>query len=98
MEILIRIPRLACSHYTRIDGLGGMTKIFESPDKGHTVYARDIGSSERELVELSQPVTDILNRWTRWITILKIAETNPTLRDAVDKVEMIYALIKKEPY
>jgi len=28
-----------------------MTKIFESPDKGKTVYERDFGRDERKLVE-----------------------------------------------
>jgi hypothetical protein len=34
-------------------------KIYESPDKGQTVYARDFGSTERTLVK-----TAIQQQWT----------------------------------
>lgn len=29
------------------------TKIFESPDKGKTIYERDFGSTERRLIKTS---------------------------------------------
>ena len=36
-----------------------MTKIYESPDKGKTVYAREFGESEKYLyIENAEPVTD----------------------------------------
>jgi hypothetical protein len=34
-------------------------KIYESPDKGQTVYARDFGSTERTLVK-----TAVQQQWT----------------------------------
>jgi hypothetical protein len=34
-------------------------KIYESPDKGQTVYARDFGSTERILVK-----TSVQQQWT----------------------------------
>ena len=36
-----------------------MTKIFESPDKGKTVYAREFGESEKHLyMENVEPVKE----------------------------------------
>ena len=33
--------------------------IFESPDKGKTVYKRDFGSEERELIINAKSLTDV---------------------------------------
>jgi hypothetical protein len=66
--------------------------IFESPDKGNTVYARTIGSNERTLVHSKyQPW---VNRWNDWQDIIKAAETNPALDDLIKKAEMVYELTK----
>ena len=67
--------------------------IFESPDKGHTVYARTIGSTERTLV-YSEPVLHWRARWYEWEDILRAAEDNPALDDLIKKAEMVYELTK----
>ena len=36
-----------------------MKYIFESPDKGKTVYKRDFGSEERELIINAKSLTEI---------------------------------------
>lgn len=66
--------------------------IYESPDGGKTIYSRDSGSTDRTLVKQDSGVT----RWHEWREILKMAEDNVTLHDAIQRVEVIYALIKKE--
>jgi hypothetical protein len=35
-------------------------------------------------------------KWYEWKEILKLAETEPSLADAINKAEMVYALLKKE--
>jgi hypothetical protein len=35
-------------------------------------------------------------KWYEWKEILKLAETEPSLADAINKAEIIYALVKKE--
>ena len=67
--------------------------IYESPDGGKTVYARDSLSGERELVRID-PFALQKNRWFKWKEILVAAETCPTLADAISKAEMIYELTK----
>ena len=37
----------------------GDMHIFESPDKGKTVYKRDFGSEERELIINAKSLTDV---------------------------------------
>lgn len=67
--------------------------IYESPDGGKTIYARDSLSGERELIKID-PFKLQKNRWFRWKEILEAAETCPTLADAISKAEMIYELTK----
>lgn len=67
--------------------------VYESPDGGNTVYRRLVGSLERELHYESDEVR-IAHRWTRFEDIVKLAETEPALNDAIKQVEMLYALLK----
>ena len=39
--------------FSDLDGVERKPKIYESPDKGKTVYERDFGSRERTLVKTS---------------------------------------------
>lgn len=78
-----------------------MTDIFESPDKGETIYVRQPGSTERKLIIDNRtvdgrPLHEHLMESKLWDDIHREAKTNVTLADALDKVKMIYALIKKE--
>ena len=70
-----------------------MTKIFESPDGGKTVYSRSMGKQEKELYWSAYP-RHWKARWYEWEDILKIADQHPSLRDAIEKAEMIYQLVK----
>jgi len=69
--------------------------IFESPDGGKTVYSRKGGSLDRTLIK-EDPNKKFLSKWHEWREILTLAETEPSLADAINQAEIIYALIKKE--
>lgn len=69
--------------------------IYESPDGGKTVYSRKSGSSDRTMVK-EDDAKHHITRWYEWKNILKLAETEPSLADAINKAEVIYALVKKE--
>lgn len=74
-----------------------MTKIFESPDGGNTVYSRESGSSEKTLIYESPKVKSLheeILESKMWGEIRRLAKTNPTMKDAVDKVIMVYHLVK----
>jgi hypothetical protein len=71
-----------------------MTKIFESPDGGHTVYQRNINSNEQELLyEDDYAKTQKLKR--EWMHIFEIANSNPTLKKACEQIIVLYRLIEK---
>jgi len=74
-----------------------MPKIFESPDKGETIYSRESGSWEKELVSESPKVRSLRDEITEakmWGDIRRLAKTNVTLQDALNKVVTIYHLVK----
>ena len=75
-----------------------MSQIFESPNKGKTVYSREAGQTERTLHSMAPELQGILaeiQAERMWATILKEAKTNITLQDALDRVIMIYKLSKE---
>jgi len=69
--------------------------VYESPNGGKTIYSRKSGSSSRELIK-ENPGDKLTQQWITWKEILKLAETEPSLRDAIEQAEIVYALIKKE--
>ena len=69
--------------------------IYESPDGGKTVYSRKSGSSDRTLIK-EDTDKHYVTKWYEWKEILKLAETEPSLADAINQAEIIYALVKKE--
>jgi hypothetical protein len=69
--------------------------IYESPDGGKTVYSRKSGSSDRTLVQ-EDPNKHYITKWYEWREILKLAETEPSLANAINKAEMLYVILKKE--
>jgi len=69
--------------------------IYESPDGGKTVYSRKSGSPDRTMVK-EDDTKHYITRWYEWKEILKLAETEPSLADAINQAEIIYALVKKE--
>jgi hypothetical protein len=65
-----------------------MTKyIFESPDGGETVYRRELGNNDRELIKISNA-----KNYTHWREICAKAESDDYLRDLLDRAETYYRL------
>ena len=67
--------------------------IYESPDGGKTIYARQPGFRERVLVH-EAPEVQTKRRWLQLKEAVELAENNKTLDDAISQVEMIYKLVK----
>lgn len=90
----IRIPRsvnLLCMTKRLPDN---KAVIYESPDGGNTVWARPFGEADR--VPVAQCSTmSWRTRWYGWVDILQVAQNNPSLENAIQHAEMIYALIKE---
>jgi hypothetical protein len=72
--------------------------IFESPDGGRTVYARQPGSAAKALhyqdPKLLQELQDLENK-RRWAEIFEARHNNTALDELCNKVEMLYELGKK---
>ena len=73
-----------------------MTDIFESPDKGETIYVRQTGSTDRYLVKENTSLISQIREDQLWGNIRRAAETNKTLADILNQAKIVYALIKKE--
>ena len=69
-----------------------MPKIFESPDRGQTVYSREFGQSGRALHHQSSQA----RRAELWRSIHQAAETDPELQKLLQQVE-IYHTLKNIP-
>ena len=75
-----------------------MTKIYESPDGGKTVYARETGSSSRTLIGWNGSAKPkYIDELRLWQDIRDSAKTNPALQKALDNVIIIYKLSKDNP-
>ena len=72
----------------------GATYIYERSDG--RVYAREVGKTERQLIGYDLDSAPLQRNKTLWNEILKEAETNPTLQDALDRVKILYELSKKD--
>ena len=75
----------------------GATYIYESPDGGETVYAREHGHSERVMVGQSlkaRTLREMILEDELWANIRKAAKTDPTLQDALNQAIMIYQLTR----
>ena len=76
----------------------GATYIYERVDE--TVFRREFGATEREVVGYDHRITDgrpvhehIMDA-KMWGEIRRAAPSNPALQDALDRVIMIYQLSK----
>ena len=71
------------------------TYIYESPDGGDTVYRRTPGSLDREMIKES-PFRKKMSRNQLWLDIVASAESDPVLKDMLDRIE-IYHRLKDSP-
>ena len=78
----------------------GATYVYERD--GNKIYAREFGSTERQLVgydydgsgaDLERGLAKFKQE-VLWTEILKAAETNTSLQEAIDRVRVIYELSK----
>ena len=72
--------------------------IYETPDGGHTVYARRPGSSHRELhgqSEQLQVERAQLEQQRRWIDIFQERKNNPELDRLCEQLEIMYELSRQ---
>jgi hypothetical protein len=69
--------------------------VFESPDGGRTVYARQPGDPKRKLHSqdpaLQQELKDLENS-KRWVEILQARKDDPELNHLCEQVEILYEL------
>lgn len=72
-----------------------MTKIFESPDGGKTVYQREFNKVERTQIK-SAGIED-LREHQLWHEIRIAAKTNPALKKACDNIKVLYRLSVDKP-
>ena len=72
----------------------GATYIYERADG--IMYAREFGSdpSTRRIISYDLESSPERKHFSLWNDILKEAETNPTLQNALDRVIMLYKLSK----
>lgn len=82
--------------------------IYESPDGGKTVYAREFGSNHKQLVgyrydinnshvNTKSPGQQDYEDHILWNEIRQAAKTNPTLHKAMERVKLLYRLSKDDP-
>jgi hypothetical protein len=73
--------------------------IFESPDGGRTVYARNPGSKEKTLhwqnPELQLELQE-LEQQKRWVDIFQARKDNAELDRLCEQVEILYELGRRE--
>lgn len=73
--------------------------IFESPDGGRTVYARNAGSKERVLhhqdPELQRELAELESQ-KRWVDIFQTRQDNPELNRLCEQVEILYELSREQ--
>ena len=73
--------------------------IFESPDGGRTVYARNLCQKERTLhyqdSELQRELVELESQ-KRWVDIFQSRQNNPELDRLCEQVEILYELGRKQ--
>ncbi len=72
-----------------------MTKVYESPDGGHTVYSRENGSTKRTL-ETKDDWAKRQEERIIWSLIYEEKDRNPALKKAVENVIVLYRLIDEQ--
>jgi len=71
-----------------------MTKIFESPDGGNTVYQRNLGEANREIIRRNEELHSQIQEDKIWGEIRRMAKTNPELNKILEQAKVFYHLSK----
>lgn len=72
-----------------------VTKIYESPDGGKTVYVREAGSDLKTILTRDPEQTKLekdIARANRLLIILRLSDEDATLKDALEALEALYIL------
>jgi len=78
----------------------GATYIYESPDGGDTVYAREFGKTERVMIgqnTRAKSLVDKIQEDKLWGEIRRMADTDPAMADLLDRARVYYQLKKNTP-
>lgn len=73
--------------------------IYESPDKGNTIYARPFGADlaqRKKIYENPEMLEEkaFFERWHMYRDILEISKDNEVLAKLLEQVEILYRLAK----
>ena len=74
-----------------------MSYIYESPDNGKTGFARKSGETQRTLHYVDptwKKEQELAARWFKLKGAVFMADSDPTLNNALTTLEMLYALKK----
>ena len=78
----------------------GATYIYESPDGGDTVYAREAGSTERIMIGQNTRAKSVIEQIREdklWGEMRRLAETDPAMAELLDRAKIYYQLKKNTP-
>jgi hypothetical protein len=73
--------------------------IFESPDGGKTVTIRASHTLNKQTLDLDplhKEQVELDEKWIMWKDILWASQTNPVLKESLDRVQIIYELSRRE--
>jgi len=78
----------------------GATYIYESPDGGDTVYARELGKSERIMIgqnTRAKSLVDQIREDKLWGEIRRASESDTVLKEMINQIKVYYTLKKNTP-
>lgn len=73
-----------------------MAKIFESPDGGNTVYEREYGEIIRTLTKENRSMMDRIAEDKLWGDIRRMGKDNPVMQEELERVIILYHLLKEQ--
>ena len=74
----------------------GATLIYERANG--VITAREFGSTEKKVVGYDVLSSPEQRYFSEWNDILRAAETNPALQEALDRVKIVYNLSKENDF
>jgi hypothetical protein len=72
-----------------------MSKIFESPDGGASIYERAMGDMKRVLINENNKLHEEMREAAMWGEIRRMAKTNPAMREYTNRCIELYHLLKE---
>lgn len=73
----------------------GATYIYESPDGGDTVYARELGKTERIMIGQNTQAKSLINEIREnqlWGEIRRMAEKDTAMAELLERAKVYYYL------